>query len=186
MRSAGNRGQAEQSMGSSGSPVSLPPTRVARGGEGHRRPSAAVLLKHADAKHRLWVGGGSRSARPPTPAHFTEVKFADPPHRCAGGEVRRRTQKRLHPFCLLALVARAPILRPFHSRLDFPSRLVGLPLRAASALAGDHGLAARRTRRRLRRRGCGRRRPRPALAQRSPALLSVLMARPQCPPCTVC
>jgi len=23
--------------------------------------------------------------RPPTPAHFTDVKFADPPHRCAGG-----------------------------------------------------------------------------------------------------
>src|SRR6266516_1723807 len=34
----------------------LPPARVTRGGEGHRRPSAAVLFKNADAKHRLGVG----------------------------------------------------------------------------------------------------------------------------------
>src|SRR5690349_2086973 len=32
----------------------------------------------------IGYGWGALSTPPPTPAHFTDVKFA-PPHRCAGG-----------------------------------------------------------------------------------------------------
>src|SRR5262252_7988077 len=33
----------------------------------------------------IGYGWGHFSFVPPTPAHFTGVKFTDPPHRCAGG-----------------------------------------------------------------------------------------------------
>jgi hypothetical protein len=81
----------EQDSGAKNAPrerdcFSPPPAREARGGEGHRRPSAAVVQsKYADAKHRLWVGASyCKCARTPHPGSHRHAMFTDPPHRKRG------------------------------------------------------------------------------------------------------
>src|SRR5690242_5835740 len=61
----------------------LPPTRSARGGEGRRRPTAAVL--DLRCRCEASVGGGGHFNLIPHPGSFHFVKFADTPHHFVGG-----------------------------------------------------------------------------------------------------
>jgi hypothetical protein len=52
----------------------------------HSRNGVASLAYPQRVVARGWGWGwGDIVSSPPTPAHFTDVKFADPPLRCAGG-----------------------------------------------------------------------------------------------------
>jgi hypothetical protein len=55
--------------------------RVVGRGAGGLRPPCFFNQRRCEASA---MGGGNLLSSPPTPAHFTSVKFADPPHRKRG------------------------------------------------------------------------------------------------------
>ncbi len=76
-------------------PSGAPPPFVFLGGlaqwlgmtRAQSRRENEIAIPPAQARSAWWGGvrGGGHFSSAPTPAHFTNVKFVDPPHRFAGG-----------------------------------------------------------------------------------------------------